>query len=218
MEQGKEDLLADLNPMQREAVHALRGPTADPGGGRQRQDARHHPPRRLAAPAGRPARQHPGHHLHQQGRRRDAPARRRRWCPAAASGSAPSTASARACSASTPTGSSLDRNFTIYDQSDRGPHRQDGPGRRRHRQRPLHAGNHRRPSARPKTSCSRPRRYAERAAISSKRSSPASIPSTRSDCATPTPWTSTICSTGPPWPSSTTRNCAPSWTPASASC
>ena len=63
--------------------------------------------------------QHPRHHLHQQGRRRNAPAHRGPACPATASGSAPSTASAPACCGSYADQLDLDRNFTIYDQSDR---------------------------------------------------------------------------------------------------
>ena len=71
----EQDLLADLTPAQRRGRHALRGPLlilAGAGSGKTRVIT----PRRLPAPAGRAAGQHPGHHLHQQGRRRDAPARR----------------------------------------------------------------------------------------------------------------------------------------------
>ncbi len=113
----------------------------------------------------------------------------------------------------------LDRNFTIYDQTDRSQHRQDGPGRRRPRQRPLHARHDRRghqqgeePAAQPGTL----RRARQR--LLRARPSPTSTRSTRSGCATPTPWTSTTCSTGRPWRSSTTRSCAPNSTRAFASC
>ena len=55
----------------------------------------------------------------------------------------------------------LDRNFTIYDQADRAAHGQESAGSRRHRQRPVHARRRsRRPSARPRTSCSARRSYA----------------------------------------------------------
>ena len=75
--------------------HARRGPAADPGRRRQRQDARAHPPDRLPdlhrpGPSGRD----PRDHLHQQGRERDA---RRAWssCSGRARG-------ACGCSPSTP--------------------------------------------------------------------------------------------------------------------
>ena len=96
----------------------------------------------------------------------------------------------------------LDRNFTIYDQTDR-----VAPGQGRPWKPPAST-----------TPASRPKRI--QAAISKAknqllgpetlrragqrllhaRSWPASTPSTRSSCATPTPSISTTCSTGPPWP------------------
>ena len=96
----------------------------------------------------------------------------------------------------------LDRNFTIYDQTDRNKLVKTGPGRRRPRQRaasrpkPSPA-----PSARPRTSCSAPRRYAEQANdFFSQTVAQRLSASTRNGCATPTPWTSTTCSTGRRWP------------------
>ena len=98
----------------------------------------------------------------------------------------------------------LDRNFTIYDQTDRAQHGQDGPGGRRHRQRPLHAGNASpAPSARPRTSCSAPNATPSRPAISSARPWPRFTPSTRSACATPTPSISTTCCY---WPALALKN------------
>ena len=48
-------------------------PVVHPGRSRHRQDARHHPPRRLRArDRGRPADRRPGRHLHRQGGDRDA--------------------------------------------------------------------------------------------------------------------------------------------------
>ncbi len=71
-------LLDDLNPEQRAAVRAPGEPAAHRRGCRVGQDPGAHPADR--APAGdrrRPARRDPRDHVHQQGRRRDARARRR---------------------------------------------------------------------------------------------------------------------------------------------
>ena len=90
-------ILEGLNPEQRDAVRDHRGPAARARRRGQRQDARAHPPHRLADRRLRHrARGDPRGHLHQQGRRRDARARReaaRRRRPPA-SGSRPSTRSA----------------------------------------------------------------------------------------------------------------------------
>ena len=200
------DLLADLTDAQREAVHAHRRAAADPGRRRQRQDARHHPPRRLSARsrAFGPATSWPSPSPTRPPARCGSASRSS--CPAAASGSAPSTASASALLRQYADRLGLDRNFTIYDQADRSRHGQDGPRGRRHRQRPLHARSDQRrhqqgqePAARPANAT--PTR---RQRLLHARPWPRSTPSTRSGCATPTPWTSTTCSTGPPWPCRTT--------------
>ena len=70
-------LLAGLNEQQLEAVTHAEGRAADPRRRRLRQDAGAHAPRRLAHPRARraPGRD-PGHHVHEQGGRRDEGAHR----------------------------------------------------------------------------------------------------------------------------------------------
>ena len=95
----------------------------------------------------------------------------------------------------------LDRNFTIYDQSDRSQLVKmalEDAGLDNNRFTPGLASAP--PSARPRTSCSAPNATPSAPTIFTARPSPASTRSTKSGCATPTPSTSTTCSTGPPWP------------------
>ena len=91
-----------LNPEQREAVLHIARPAADPRRRRLRQDARHHQPHRLSRRR-RPCRaaRGPRGHVHQQGRRGDARARRgaARLRLQPACGSRRSTRSARGCCA-----------------------------------------------------------------------------------------------------------------------
>ena len=119
----------------------------------------------------------------------------------AASGSARSTASACACCAQYADRLGLDRNFTIYDQTDRV----------RVVKTALEAAGIDNVRFTPDTiqgaiSKAKNQLLTARAATrarrttSSRRSSPRSTPSTRRRCATPTPSTSTTCCSGPPWP------------------
>ena len=72
-----DDLVADLNPPQREAVLHDGGPARRRRRRRLGQDPGAHAADRPARRLGCAALAHPRHHLHEQGRRRDAPSRRR---------------------------------------------------------------------------------------------------------------------------------------------
>ena len=71
--------LSGLNPDQLDAVVHQRRAAAGRRRRRLGQDPGAHPPHRPPHRRGRAAVGDPGHHVHQQGRRRDAPAGRRRW-------------------------------------------------------------------------------------------------------------------------------------------
>ena len=112
----------------------------------------------------------------------------------------------------------LDRNFTIYDQTDRARVVKMALEDARHR---CRADSARRaswgPSARPRTSSSAPNATPSTPATSSRQHRRPGLSRLREALARrQRRWISTICSTGPPLRSSTTRNCAPNSTPASA--
>ena len=115
------DLLEGLNPVQREAVVHADGPAAGRRRRRVGQDPGADPPHRPPDPRrGRLPVRDPGHHVHQQGRRRDEATGSRalvgrspRRC-----GCRRSTRRACASCGATPTRSASRRQFTIYDQAD----------------------------------------------------------------------------------------------------
>ena len=112
---------------QREAVTHVDGPLLIVAGAGQRQDARHHPPRRVPDQPGHSGQFDPGHHLHEQSRRRDEGPRQRCAtgpCATSAGSTSPGRRSARftrcACAScgTTRPQIGLPPNFTIYDSAD----------------------------------------------------------------------------------------------------
>ena len=196
------DLLADLTDAQRAAVTHGDGPLLILAGAGSRQDPRHHPPGRVPAPAGRPAGQHPGHHLHQQGRRRDAAAgraarpRQPRLGQHLPQPRGPAPAAVRR-----PARTSTS-NFTIYDMDDRNKLVKDGPRRAGHGQREVHPGADRRgdqqgeePAAHARTQYEQTGRRLLRA-----RPWPRCTRLREAAAGRQRAWTSTTCSTCRRWP------------------
>ena len=115
------ELAERLNPDQLEAVVHGDGPAAGRRRGRLGQDAGAHPPHRPPDPrAGRQPLRDPGHHLHQQGRRRDAASGSGRWWAGGREDVGVARSTRRACAScgATPAALGYPSNFTIYDQAD----------------------------------------------------------------------------------------------------
>ena len=196
---------------------AHRRPAADPGRRRQRQDARHHPPRRhCCTRASGPATSWPSPSPTRP------PARcasaSRRWCPATASGSAPSTASAPACCASTPTASASTATSPSTIRPTAASCVKIGPRRRRHRQHPLHAGTIGGAISKAKNQLLSPERYAEQANDFFTPDRGPGLSRLREEAARrQRPRLRRPALLARPGPARTTPSCGPSSTPASAS-
>ena len=194
-----DDLLDGLNPVQLEAVVHGDGPAAGRGRRRLGQDPGAHPPHRPPDPRrGRLAVRDPGHHLHQQGRRRDEAAGRPRW-----SGRSPRRCGCRTFHSACVRILRRDASRLGYpvELHDLRPGRRRAPHRLRHprpQPRPQEVpapGACTPPSARPRTTASASSEYTDAGAGHLRAQDRRRLPRVPGPpAARPAPWTSTTCS------------------------